>query len=80
MYEAGNEQGTITNHVKIATIINNLKGPIQKHLMLRINSTTTFTEVHHRSAIFSIAPTVAQVKNMGQLELSSTTRQRTTAT
>eukprot|EP00971_Amphidinium_carterae_P346048 6487301-Amphidinium_carterae.2 len=45
-YEPENGQGTISNHVKTATIINNLKGPIQQHLMLRINNTTTFTEVH----------------------------------
>eukprot|EP00971_Amphidinium_carterae_P136490 2704403-Amphidinium_carterae.1 len=41
-YESENGQGSITNHVKIATnwptIIN--------HLKLRVDNVTTFTEVH----------------------------------
>eukprot|EP00971_Amphidinium_carterae_P019415 382190-Amphidinium_carterae.1 len=45
-YELENGQGSITNHVKIATITNHRKGPIA-HLTLRVNNTTTFTEVHH---------------------------------
>eukprot|EP00971_Amphidinium_carterae_P244545 4855670-Amphidinium_carterae.2 len=36
----------IADHVKIATIVNNLKGQIGQQLMLRINQTTTFDEVH----------------------------------
>eukprot|EP00971_Amphidinium_carterae_P155904 3090836-Amphidinium_carterae.1 len=45
-YEAENGADTITEHVKIATIVNNLKGPMGQQLMLRINQTTTFDEVH----------------------------------
>eukprot|EP00971_Amphidinium_carterae_P338423 6475745-Amphidinium_carterae.1 len=45
-YESENGQGSITAHVKIATIINHLTGPIAQHLMLRMNNATTFTEVH----------------------------------
>eukprot|EP00971_Amphidinium_carterae_P094156 1863565-Amphidinium_carterae.5 len=43
-YESENE--AIADHVKIATIINHLKGPINQHLMLRVTNTTTFDEVH----------------------------------
>eukprot|EP00971_Amphidinium_carterae_P059714 1181397-Amphidinium_carterae.1 len=43
-YESENGQGTITDHVKINTIITHLKGPIGQHLMLRVNNTTTFAE------------------------------------
>eukprot|EP00971_Amphidinium_carterae_P143487 2842876-Amphidinium_carterae.2 len=45
-YESENGQGTITDHVKIATVVNNLKGPIAQNLMMRINQATTFDEVH----------------------------------
>eukprot|EP00971_Amphidinium_carterae_P194976 3868924-Amphidinium_carterae.1 len=45
-YEAENGHNTITDHVKIATIVNNLKGPMAQQLMLRINQQTTFDEVH----------------------------------
>eukprot|EP00971_Amphidinium_carterae_P059606 1178606-Amphidinium_carterae.1 len=45
-YEAENGANTITEHVKIATIVNNLKGPMGQQLMLRINQQTTFDEVH----------------------------------
>eukprot|EP00971_Amphidinium_carterae_P300908 5978892-Amphidinium_carterae.1 len=45
-YEAENGANTITEHAKIATIVNNLKGPMGQQLMLRINQTTTFDEVH----------------------------------
>eukprot|EP00971_Amphidinium_carterae_P038610 758960-Amphidinium_carterae.2 len=44
-YESENGQGSITNHVKIATIINH-HGPVAQHLTLQVNNTTTFTEVH----------------------------------
>eukprot|EP00971_Amphidinium_carterae_P241342 4792126-Amphidinium_carterae.2 len=39
------EPSDITDHVKIATIINHLKRPLGQHLLLRVN-TTTFGEVH----------------------------------
>eukprot|EP00971_Amphidinium_carterae_P190476 3780263-Amphidinium_carterae.1 len=45
-YESENGQGAITDHVKIAKIINHLKGPIGQHLMLRVNSMTTLAKVH----------------------------------
>eukprot|EP00971_Amphidinium_carterae_P170933 3387563-Amphidinium_carterae.1 len=38
------ENGAIADHVKIATIIHHLKGPINQHLMLRVTNTTTFDE------------------------------------
>eukprot|EP00971_Amphidinium_carterae_P138050 2735894-Amphidinium_carterae.1 len=44
-YEAENGANTITEHVKIATIVNNLQGPMGQQLMLRINQHTTFDEV-----------------------------------
>eukprot|EP00971_Amphidinium_carterae_P313663 6234156-Amphidinium_carterae.1 len=46
-YEAengANSTNTITEHVKTATIVNNLKGPMGQQLMLRINQQTTFDE------------------------------------
>eukprot|EP00971_Amphidinium_carterae_P011233 221102-Amphidinium_carterae.5 len=48
-YESENGQGSVTDHVKIAAIINHLKGPIAQHLMLRwisnfFNSTYTGTD------------------------------------
>eukprot|EP00971_Amphidinium_carterae_P064612 1280263-Amphidinium_carterae.2 len=52
-YESENGQGSITDQVKIAAIINHLKGPIAQHLMLRVNNTTTFTEVHQWISNFS---------------------------
>eukprot|EP00971_Amphidinium_carterae_P142901 2831069-Amphidinium_carterae.1 len=45
-YEAENGVNTITEHVRIATIVNNLKGPMGQQLMLRINEQMTFDEVH----------------------------------
>eukprot|EP00971_Amphidinium_carterae_P079461 1572320-Amphidinium_carterae.2 len=45
-YESENGANTITGPVKIATIVNNLKGPMGQQLMLRINQATTFDEVH----------------------------------
>eukprot|EP00971_Amphidinium_carterae_P086405 1709954-Amphidinium_carterae.1 len=45
-YEAENGVNAITDHVKIATIVNNLKGPMGQQLMSRINQQTTFDEVH----------------------------------
>eukprot|EP00971_Amphidinium_carterae_P111372 2206115-Amphidinium_carterae.1 len=38
--------GLRTLEVKIATIVNNLKGPMAQQLMLRINQQTTFDEGH----------------------------------
>eukprot|EP00971_Amphidinium_carterae_P037660 740727-Amphidinium_carterae.1 len=43
-YESENGQGTITDHVKIATVVNNLNGPTAQNLMMRINGATTFDE------------------------------------
>eukprot|EP00971_Amphidinium_carterae_P287234 5702007-Amphidinium_carterae.2 len=40
------ENGAIAGYVKIATIIDHLKGPINQHLMLKVTKTTTFDEVH----------------------------------
>eukprot|EP00971_Amphidinium_carterae_P074559 1473660-Amphidinium_carterae.1 len=44
-YESENGQGSnswsITDHVKIATIINHLRGPIAQHMMLKVNNTNT---------------------------------------
>eukprot|EP00971_Amphidinium_carterae_P036766 722891-Amphidinium_carterae.1 len=44
--ESENGHNTITDHVKIAAIVNNLKGPMGQQLMLKINQQTTFDEVH----------------------------------
>eukprot|EP00971_Amphidinium_carterae_P330114 6462973-Amphidinium_carterae.4 len=58
-----NGQGSITQSQitsRLQPSINNLKGPIQQHLMLRINNTTTCTEVHQIDnglAMSSTAPT-----------------------
>eukprot|EP00971_Amphidinium_carterae_P253224 5027522-Amphidinium_carterae.1 len=43
-YESENGHNAITEHVKIATIVNNFKGPMGQQLMLRINQQTTFDE------------------------------------
>eukprot|EP00971_Amphidinium_carterae_P089735 1776761-Amphidinium_carterae.1 len=43
-YEAENGHGSITDHVKIATVVNNLKGNIAENLMMRINQATTFDD------------------------------------
>eukprot|EP00971_Amphidinium_carterae_P182809 3627725-Amphidinium_carterae.1 len=43
-YESENGQGTINDHVQIATVVNNLKGNIAQNLMMRINHATTFDE------------------------------------
>eukprot|EP00971_Amphidinium_carterae_P148662 2947605-Amphidinium_carterae.1 len=70
-YESENGQpgqGSFTDHIKIATIVNRLKGLSAQHLMLKINTTT----------ISSIAPTVAQRTSRGQLE-ESTKRMSSTA-
>eukprot|EP00971_Amphidinium_carterae_P024464 482312-Amphidinium_carterae.4 len=40
------EYRAIADHVKIATVINHLKGPIKQHLMLKVTNTTQFDEVH----------------------------------
>eukprot|EP00971_Amphidinium_carterae_P322365 6407076-Amphidinium_carterae.1 len=45
-YEAENGHDSITDHVKIATGVNNLKGNIAENLMMRINQATTFDDVH----------------------------------
>eukprot|EP00971_Amphidinium_carterae_P302765 6015951-Amphidinium_carterae.4 len=45
-YEAENGRGTITDHVKIVTVVNNLKGNIAQKLMMRINQATKFDDVH----------------------------------
>eukprot|EP00971_Amphidinium_carterae_P016582 327434-Amphidinium_carterae.3 len=45
-YESENGANTITEYVKIAPIVNNLKGPMGQQLTLRINQATTFDEVH----------------------------------
>eukprot|EP00971_Amphidinium_carterae_P153650 3046617-Amphidinium_carterae.1 len=45
-YEAENGHGSITDHAKIATVVNNLKSNIAENLMMRINQTTTFDDVH----------------------------------
>eukprot|EP00971_Amphidinium_carterae_P011750 231384-Amphidinium_carterae.1 len=55
------ENGAIADHVKIATIINHLKGPINQHLMLKVNNTTTFEE--DGSATTSIASTLELMKS-----------------
>eukprot|EP00971_Amphidinium_carterae_P348926 6490746-Amphidinium_carterae.2 len=81
MYGSENGQGTITNPVKIATSINNLKGPIQQHLMLRINSTTTFTAVHQWISTFfnsTYSDTNEEHRTIGALIDNETSRQRTT--
>eukprot|EP00971_Amphidinium_carterae_P173917 3447446-Amphidinium_carterae.1 len=44
-YASENGQGSIADHVSIATITNHLKRPIAQHLMQRVNNTTTCTEV-----------------------------------
>eukprot|EP00971_Amphidinium_carterae_P017091 337299-Amphidinium_carterae.2 len=36
-HESENGQGTINDHVNIATVVNNLKGNIAQNLMMRIN-------------------------------------------
>eukprot|EP00971_Amphidinium_carterae_P349987 6491328-Amphidinium_carterae.3 len=35
-----------TDHVKNATVVNNVKGPMAQNLMMRTNGATTFDEVH----------------------------------
>eukprot|EP00971_Amphidinium_carterae_P100822 1994896-Amphidinium_carterae.1 len=50
----GSRCGTITDHVKIATIINHFKRPINQHLMLRITSTFTSRKFTAGSGITSI--------------------------
>eukprot|EP00971_Amphidinium_carterae_P297987 5921169-Amphidinium_carterae.2 len=45
-YEAENGHGSITDHVKIATVVNNLKGNIARNLMMRIYQATAFNDVH----------------------------------
>eukprot|EP00971_Amphidinium_carterae_P267544 5307141-Amphidinium_carterae.1 len=42
-YEAENGHGSITDHVKIATVLNN---NIAENLMMRINQATTFDDVY----------------------------------
>eukprot|EP00971_Amphidinium_carterae_P233022 4625128-Amphidinium_carterae.2 len=43
-YESEIGQGTINDHVKTATVVNNLKGSIAQNLMMKINQRTTFDE------------------------------------
>eukprot|EP00971_Amphidinium_carterae_P131816 2610912-Amphidinium_carterae.4 len=45
-HEAKKGRGTITDQVKIATVVNNLKGNIAQNLRMRINQATTFDDVH----------------------------------
>eukprot|EP00971_Amphidinium_carterae_P313164 6223849-Amphidinium_carterae.2 len=43
-YESEHGQGTANDHVKIATVVNNIKGNIAHNLMMKINQRTTFDE------------------------------------
>eukprot|EP00971_Amphidinium_carterae_P287071 5698615-Amphidinium_carterae.2 len=45
-HEAENGHGSITDRVKIATVVNNLQGNISENLMMRSNQTTTFDGSH----------------------------------
>eukprot|EP00971_Amphidinium_carterae_P155390 3081731-Amphidinium_carterae.2 len=72
-YESENGQGTINDHVKIATVVNNLKaresrGNIAQNVMMRINQATTFDEVHQWiSNYFNSAYTGTDEDNEGQV-------------
>eukprot|EP00971_Amphidinium_carterae_P122148 2418640-Amphidinium_carterae.2 len=50
-YESENGQGTINDHVKIATVVNNLKGNIAQNLMMKINHIVKDTHLRRSTAI-----------------------------
>eukprot|EP00971_Amphidinium_carterae_P004572 91536-Amphidinium_carterae.1 len=67
-YEAENGHGSITEHVKIATVVNNLKGNIAENLMMRINQMTTFDDVHQwTSNYFNSTYTGTEDSHKGQV-------------
>eukprot|EP00971_Amphidinium_carterae_P240321 4771157-Amphidinium_carterae.1 len=55
------ENGAIADHVKIATIINHLKEPINQHLMLKVDNTTTIPDKMITADLFSFR---AELANM----------------
>eukprot|EP00971_Amphidinium_carterae_P012707 250389-Amphidinium_carterae.2 len=66
--ESENGRGSITDHVKIATVVNNLKGNISENLMMRINQATTFDDVHQWiSNYFNSTYTGTEGDNRGQV-------------
>eukprot|EP00971_Amphidinium_carterae_P050370 992363-Amphidinium_carterae.2 len=60
--------GTINDHVKIATVVNNLKGSIAQNLLMRINQATIFDEAHQWiSNYFNSTYTGTNEYNKGQV-------------